>query len=207
MLILSISSAMVNILSGTYSTISAFMSLYDYLAIIVLMVLESASLPLPSEVILPLAGHFVRTGNLNMIIAIVASMVGTAIGISVDYWIAYFIEKDVVYRHLHTFRINRSSLEAFSGWFAKNGAFTVFVSRMLPVVRGLISFPAGFAKMNLKDFYLYSLIGALIWNTALIVFGYYALSITNIQVMFAVLALFAVVLYFVYKAGMKRIKG
>ena len=207
MLILSASSAIVNIITGTYSTISAFMSLYDYLAIIVLMALESASLPLPSEVILPLAGHFVRTGNLNIILAIVASMVGTAIGISVDYWIAYFIEKDVVYKHLHTFRISKPSLEAFDGWFAKNGAFTVFVSRMLPVVRGLISFPAGFAKMNLKDFYLYSLVGALVWNTALILFGYYALSIANAQIMFAVLALFGIVLYLVYRAGMKKIKG
>ena len=207
MLILSASSVIVNILTGTYSTISTFMSLYDYLAIIVLMALESASLPIPSEIILPLAGHFVRTGNLNIILAIVASMVGTVIGISVDYWIAYFIEKDVVYKHLHTFKINKSSLEAFDGWFAKNGAFTVFVSRMLPVVRGLISFPAGFAKMNLKNFYLYSLIGALIWNTALIIFGYYALSISNVQIMFAVLAVFAIVLYFVYRAGMKKIKG
>ena len=78
---------------------------------------------------------------------------------------------------------------------------------MLPVVRGLISFPAGFAKMNLKDFYLYSLVGALVWNTALILFGYYALSIANAQIMFAVLALFGIVLYLVYRAGMKKIKG
>lgn len=207
MLLLSASSVIVNILTGTYSTISSFMILYDYLAIIILMALESASLPIPSEVVLPLAGHFVQTGNLNLILAILASMVGTVIGISVDYWVAYFIEKDVIYKHLHTFRISKQSLDAFGGWFEKNGAFTVFISRMLPVVRGLISFPAGFAKMNLKDFYVYSLAGALIWNSALILFGYYALSIANAQIMFAVLALFGIVLYFVYRVGMKKIRG
>lgn len=207
MLILSTAAAIVQIFTGTYSAISALISVYGYAAIIVLMILESASLPIPSEVILPLAGHFAQIGDLNLYMAILASLVGTVIGISMDYAIAYFLEKNVVYKHLRSFHVKQSTLDSFDGWFAKNGAFTVFISRMLPIVRGLISFPAGFAKMPLRDFYLYSIAGVFIWNVALMLFGYYALSIASAQLLFAVLAVFAIVLYLVYRLGMKRIRG
>lgn len=206
MFILSITSTVLNILTGTYSTINAFITLYGYIAIIVLMALESASLPIPSEVILPLAGHAVALGNLNFYLAVAASLIGTVIGITIDYWIAYLLEKKVVYKHLNTFHIKKPMLESFDAWFAKNGAFAVFISRVLPVVRGLISFPAGFAKMSLKDFYIYSLAGSLVWNVALILFGYWALSIANVQLLFAVVALFAIVLYAIYKIGLKHIR-
>ncbi len=204
--VLSVSTAIVHILTGSYATINAFISLYGYIAVVVLMALESASLPIPSEVILPLAGHAVQLGNLNFYITVLASIIGTVIGITIDYWIAYVLEKRAVYKHLGAFHIKKSTMNSFDDWFGKNGAFAVFISRMLPVVRGIISFPAGFAKMSLKDFYLYSIAGALIWNVALIMFGYWALSIANAQLLFAVISVFAIVLYVVYRTGMKRIR-
>ncbi len=206
MFIFSVPNAIVHILTGSYAMINAFISLYGYIAVVVLMALESASLPIPSEVVLPLAGHAVQLYNLNFYIMVLASLIGTAIGITIDYWIAYVLEKSVVYKHLGAFHIKKSTLDSFDEWFSKNGSFAVFVSRILPVVRGLISFPAGFAKMPLKDFFLYSLAGSLIWNVALIMFGYWALSIANLQLLFAVIGVFAMALYMVYRTGMKRIR-
>jgi membrane protein DedA with SNARE-associated domain len=205
MLVLSITSWLLQVISGTYSTINTFITTHGLAAIVALMALESASLPIPSEVILPLAGRFAAAGDFSLYLAIAASIVGTVIGITVDYAIAYVLEKEVVYKHLSAFHIKKSDLDAFDAWFAKNGAFAVFVARLLPVVRGLISLPAGFAKMSLRDFYLYSIAGSLIWNVALIMFGYWALATSNAQLMFAAIAAFAIVLYLTYRIGMKRI--
>ena len=194
------------LLTGAYSAITSFVHLYGYLAIVVLMALESASLPIPSEVILPLAGHFIALGEMNPYLAVIATIIGTAIGISFDYAVAYLLGKELIYKHLHSFHIQKRMLDHFDRWFAENGSFAVFVSRLLPVIRGLISFPAGFAQMPLRKFYLYSLTGALIWNVALMAFGYYALSITNLQLLLGVVAAFAIVLYLIYHISLKRIR-
>jgi len=203
--ILSISS-MLSIFAGTYSAINAFISAYAYIAIIVLMALESASIPIPSEVILPLTGHFIQTGLLNPYLALIATMVGTTIGITIDYLVAYVLGKEVIYKHLRFFHVRKETLVHFDDWFSNNGAFAVSVSRLLPLVRGLISFPAGFARMPLRKFYFYSLLGSLAWNVALIAFGYYALQIQNATILFAVIALFAIVLYIMYHVAIRKIK-
>lgn len=185
-----------------YAAINKFIAGYGYAAVVALMALESASVPMPSEVILPLTGRFAAESLLNPYLAVLATMIGTAIGITVDYAVAYMLGKELVYRHLKSLRIRRSSLESFDAWFAKNGPFAVFVSRLLPLVRGLISFPAGFARMDLKRFYLYSMAGALVWNVALIAFGYYALSTSSLQVLFLAVAAFIIALYAAYRIAL-----
>jgi membrane protein DedA with SNARE-associated domain len=205
--ILVTAASVLHLLTGTYSTISTFIIRYAYAAVIVLMGLESASLPIPSEVVLPLIGSFAAKNLLNPYVAFVCTMIGTVIGISVDYAIAYFVGKDVVYKHLGALHIKKETLDSFDRWFSANGDFAVFVSRLLPVVRGLISFPAGFAQMPLKKFFFYSLAGSAIWNAALIAFGYYALSASNADILFAAIAAFAIVLYLIYHVALKKIKG
>ncbi len=192
--------AMLQLLTGTYSAINAFIILYGYLAIVFLM-----ALPLGSEVVLPLIGHFAQMGDIDFFVALIATLIGTFIGISVFYWIAYLLEKKVIYRHLGLLHIKKSNLDSFDEWFSRNGAFAMFISRLLPVVRGVMSLPAGFAKMNLKDFYLYSMAGSFIWNVALMGFGYYALSTTSVRLLFVATALFAIALYAVYRIGLSRI--
>lgn len=193
-------------LGGPYSAISGLIAAHSYLSVIILMALESASLPIPSEIILPVTGYFVHQGYLNLYLAILASLVGTSIGITIDYYIAYFLEKDIVYKNLKAFHIRKETLANFERWFSTNGSFAVFIMRLIPLARGLISFPAGFARMELKKFYFYSLLGSLIWNVALIEFGYYALSTANVDITFAAVGLFGIVLYVLYYFSMKRIR-
>ncbi len=199
--------SILQLLTGTYSSISAFIASYGDLAIVILMTLESASLPIPSEVLLPLAGAFAAQGYLGgPYLAYAAALAGTIFGITIDYFIAYFLGKEVVYKHLSSFHIRRESIELFDAWFKRNGPFAVFVARLLPVVRGLISLPAGFAEMSLKKFYFYSILGAMIWNAALMAFGYYALSTSNAQSLLVAVATLAIVLYLVYDLFSKKIK-
>ncbi|VVB77187.1 SNARE associated Golgi protein [uncultured archaeon] len=195
------------IIGLTSDAITAFMGQYGYVAVFVLMALEAASLPIPSEVVLPLAGYLGATGELGIIGSFIAAIAGSILGMTADYYIAYFIEKDVVYKHLHWFHIKRENVEAFDAWFNDNGRFTVFISRLLPVVRGLINFPAGFAKMRLRDFYIYSIAGAAIWTALLMGLGYYAHGLIdqNVYYLTIALAVFAIALYALYKYVMKKI--
>ncbi len=179
---------------------------YGYLAILVLMALEAASLPIPSEVILPVAGYFIAQGTLTFLGVLVVALVGEIIGMSIDYFIAYYLNKAVVYKHLGFFHLTASRLDAFDRWFQRNGSFAVFSLRLVPIVRGLISFPAGFAKMPKKQFYFYSILGSLIWNMLLIGFGYYALSQSSIGLAVILMAVLGVFLYIFYEIVVRKIR-
>ncbi len=200
------SSLLLNIFSLTYGAVTALISQYSYYAILVLMLLEAAAFPVPSEVVLPAVGYLAATNQLNPPLSFAAVIIGGIIGMGVDYYIAYFLGKDVVYRHLSLFHVNRERLEAFDDWFAKNGAFAVFITRLVPLVRALINFPAGFAQMPARKFFVYSIAGTLVWDVLLIGFGYYALSLNSFPMVIASIFLFALALYAVYHFTMKRIK-
>lgn len=196
-----------SIFNLTYSTLSSFISSYGYFAILILMILESASMPIPSELLLPATGYFAAKGVLNIYIALVVVYASSFIGMAINYYIAYLLGKDLVYKHLHWFRIKKEDVEAFERWFDKNGPFTVFISRLLPIVRGFINFPAGFALMNQKKFYTYSMAGTIIWDTALVMFGYYGLAANSITNVLIAIGVFGVALYTIYRIAIKNIKG
>ncbi len=180
---------------------------YKYYAILALMLLESASLPVPSEVVLPAIGYLAAQGQLNMALGATAAIIGSVIGFEIDYYIAYFVGKDIVYKHLKLFHIKQSTLDAFDRWFESNGSFAVFISRFIPVVRGLISFPAGFAEMPQKKFFLTSFAGTVIWDVALIIFGYYIGNATSATLIFAAIGVFAIILYLIYVYALRRIRN
>ncbi len=197
--------------SSTYYELHSIITSYGYFGILFLMGLESASLPIPSEVILPAIGYFSNAAVcgpfcLNGYLSFIAAVVGGIIGITVDYFIAFFIGKDLIYKHIEKFHIKKEDLEAFEKWFEKNGAFAVFIGRLVPVVRGLISFPAGFAEMDKKQFYIYSTAGSIIWDAILMGFGYYALSTKNIYLLTISLAAFGIILYLLYTKLLKGIR-
>jgi membrane protein DedA with SNARE-associated domain len=208
MLIFYFTISIMSVLTGASTSMQSLIATHGYVAIIALMALESASLPIPSEVVLPVVGLYVYNGTLNIYLAVLSTVIGTLIGITVDYYVAYFLGKDVVYSHAKRFHIKKESIDHFDKWFNNNAGFTVFVARLIPVVRGLISFPAGFAQMDLKKFYLYSLAGSLVWNVALIGFGYYTLGSTNnnLTLILAGVGLFAQALYIIYHVSMGKIK-
>ncbi|MFG1449329.1 MAG: DedA family protein [Thermoplasmataceae archaeon] len=198
-------SYLISIILGRSGPIHNLVVNYGYTGIGILMMLESASLPIPSEVILPLSGQYIHLGILNFPGVLLVALLGGLVGFSIDYFIAYFLGKDVIYNHLHIFHLKKESVENFETWFEKNGSFAVFIIRMVPGVRGLISLVAGFAKMDLKKFYLFSFLGSLVWDTLLIIFGYYAFSgsLTSIIEYVAILLL---VLYLIYVLLMRNVK-
>ena len=189
-----------------YGIVTNLVHAYGVAAVFVLMLLESSSIPVPSEVIMPLAGVFAAQHIFSFYIALLASIAGSAIGIAIDYLIGYYIGKDIVYKHLRLFHIKKESLDAFDEWFSRNGVAAVFFTRLVPVVRTLMSFPAGFAKMPPKTFFTYSIAGAAIWNTVLMLFGFYFLSSTNAVVLMAAIGVFAIALYITYRYAVKSMR-
>jgi membrane protein DedA with SNARE-associated domain len=185
---------------------SGIVGKYGYLAIFILMILESATLPVPSEVVLPLAGLLAQRGLLSLPLGLLVAVVGSTIGMAIDYYIGYFIGKDVVYKHLRFFHISKASLDSFDRWFERNGDAGVFISRLFPVIRTVISFPAGFAKMEQKKFFLYSVVGTVIWDLVLMLFGFYLLSANRAVEVMAAVAVFGIVLYVLYRIANQRVR-
>lgn len=161
---------------------------------------------MPSEAVLPLAGYFSATGALNVYLAIAVALAGGILGAAVDYAIGYYVGNDVVYKHLGRFHVKRKDLDAFDAWFDRNAILAVFMSRLIPVVRTAMSFPAGFAKMPLKDFFAYSIAGTLIWDIVLVGFGFYALSASSAELILASVSVFVIFLYVVYALFMRHVR-
>lgn len=192
--------------SNPHAAINALMASYGYAAVFVLMLLESSSIPVPSEVVLPLAGFFAAKGVLDFLPALVVAMLGSIGGLAIDYAIGYYLGKDVIYAHLSIFHVKKRDLDAFDAWFDRNAIAAVFLSRLLPVVRTVMSFPAGFAKMPLKEFFAYSILGSFIWDVVLMAFGFYALSANSAVMALGAIGVFAIALYIIYAAFMRRIR-
>ncbi|MGC8649046.1 MAG: DedA family protein [Candidatus Micrarchaeia archaeon] len=169
------------------------------------MLLESTSLPVPSEIIMPLAGLLSRDGLFLFPLAFLAATLGSLIGVLIDYYIGYILGKDIIYKHMHFFHLKKEEIDKFDKWFNSNMALTVFISRLIPVIRTFMSFPAGFAKMDMKDFISYSLLGIIIWDFILMLFGYYLIASSNINIVIISIILFLLTLYFIYKIAKKHI--
>ncbi len=194
------------LISGITNLIPVLIKSYGYVAIFALMVLESATIPVPSEIILPLGGYLAAKGALSLPIVFVVGVLGSTIGMLIDYAIGYYIGKDVFYKHLNTLHIKKSTIDGFDNWFNKNAPAAVMFSRILPVVRTIMSFPAGFARMNIKEFLAYSLVGIVIWDGVLTMYGYYLLSAKSAVVALGATGIVAIVLYVIYVFAKRRLK-
>ena len=149
-------------------------SLWGYPGIFGLMILESSSLPLPSEVILPFSGYLVSTGQLNLWITIIVATVAAIVGSLIDYYIGLKgVEVLSKRRVLGRVLFSMDQLAFADKWFTKHGSLTIFLARLIPGIRTLISFPAGAAKMPITKFLIYTTAGCLLWNSLLIYVGYY----------------------------------
>lgn len=148
---------------------TSVMSAYGGLALFVLMTLESSSLPIPSEVVLPFAGFLVHDGRFSFATALALATVGAMIGSYVDYYIGRYLGNSRLLRETPLFSRGLMSAES---WFARYGAIAVFATRFLAGARTLISFPAGASRMSFVKFSLLTLAGCLAWNAVLIYAGY-----------------------------------
>lgn len=160
------------ILSFVASLAVSVTSYLGYPGIFILMAAESMVIPLPSELIMPFAGFLASTGRFNFFLAIIASSCGSLFGSLISYWMGAYGGEKIVIRWGKYLLLDIEDLKRTERWFAKRGEITIFIGRFIPVVRHLISIPAGIGKMDLGKFSLYTILGATTWNTILLYFGY-----------------------------------
>ncbi len=156
----------------------------NYFTIALLMAIESTFLPLPSEIVIPFAAYKAAEGNLNVFLVVLFGTIGALIGSLFNYYLAKYLGRLLVYklantRFAHLFLINQQKVEEAENYFIENGKTSTFIGRLVPGIRHLISIPAGLARMNIKDFILYTFLGAGIWNIILALIGYYLYDIKD----------------------------
>lgn len=134
-----------------------------YAGIAALMGIESACIPLPSEIIMPFAGYVVFLGHLNLFLVATAGAVGCNLGSAVAYWIGARGGRPLVERYGSWVLMSHHDLDRMTRFFERYGAITVLLGRLLPVVRTFIAFPAGIAKMSQVRFHVYTFIGSWPW--------------------------------------------
>jgi len=158
----------ITILSGF---IVAVISKMGYMGIVLLMAIESACIPLPSEIIMPFSGYLVSRGEMNLWWVAVAGAVGCVLGSLVAYWVGMYGGRPFIEKYGKYILLSRHDLDIADRWFAKHGEVIVFVSRLLPAIRTFIAFPAGVARMNLTRFVIYTFAGSLPWCLGLAYVG------------------------------------
>ncbi len=144
-----------------------------YPGIFILMAMESSVIPIPSELIMPPAGYLAQAGQMNMLIAILCGIFGSLFGAYVNYFAAHYLGRPLLLKYGRYVWITEEKFMKVETFFLKHGEISTFIGRLLPVVRHLISLPAGLAGMNHLKFSLYTLLGAGIWVTILTWIGYF----------------------------------
>jgi len=155
------------ILAAIAGFIIAVISASGYAGICLLMAIESACIPLPSEVIMPFAGYLVHTGRLSLLWVATAGALGCNLGSAVAYWIGAHGGRRFITRYGRFVLLDTHDLARAEHYFAQYGGITVFLARLLPVIRTFIALPAGIAKMPQLRFHLYTFLGSWPWCFAL----------------------------------------
>jgi membrane protein DedA with SNARE-associated domain len=151
--------------------IVATISTLGYGGVVLLMAIESACIPLPSEIIMPFSGYLVYKGQFNLWAVGVAGAVGCVVGSWVAYYVGLYGGRPMVEKYGRYILLSRHDLDLADRWFARYGEAIVFFSRLLPVIRTFIAFPAGVARMNMTRFTVYTFLGSLPWCIGLAYVG------------------------------------
>lgn len=155
--------------------ITEFMDQFGYFGVFLLIMIENVFPPIPSEVILTFGGFMTTYSDMTRMGVIIAATVGSIIGAMILYSIGLFLDvarlEKIVDRWGGVLRLTRKDIRKADAWFDKYGPWTVLLCRLVPLIRSLISIPAGMSNMNFSLFILLTTIGSLIWNTALVMIG------------------------------------
>lgn len=143
--------------------IISVISTLGYGGIVLLMAIESACIPLPSEIIMPFSGFLVFKGELTLWGVSLAGAVGCVVGSIPAYYLGMYGGRPLVERYGRWLLISHHDLALADRWFERHGEITIFIGRLLPAVRTFIAFPAGVARMRLDRFMLYTFVGSLLW--------------------------------------------
>ena len=194
----------------------------NYPNILLLMLLESTVVPVPSELVVAPAAYHAASGGLNVFLVVLFATIGAAIGASINYIVALYVGRPVVYKFANSkwgkmCLLNQEKVEKSERYFDDHGVAATLTGRLIPGIRHLISIPAGLARMNYGKFLLYTTIGAGAWHTILAAMGWYLHAIVpeeelnetieryNHYIVFGILALVAVaIVYFVVKHRRKN---
>jgi membrane protein DedA with SNARE-associated domain len=153
------------------SWIIHFISTLGYFGVFILMTLESALVPIPSEVTMPFSGSLIASGQFDFWILVIVGTLGNLVGSLLAYWLGAWgqeaVVRKVIIKYGKYLLISEHEYDRSERWFRNHGEMVVFGSRILPVLRTFISLPAGVAKMNLTRFIVYTTVGSFIWSFVL----------------------------------------
>ncbi len=159
---------------------SWFVENANYLLVFVFMMVESSFIPFPSEVVVPPAAYLAAQPghDMNVVGVVLAATAGAVAGAMVNYLLALWIGRPLVYRFAdsrvgHACLLDRAKVDRAEKYFDEHGAVSTFLGRLIPAVRQLISIPAGLARMNIGSFVLYTALGAAVWNSVLAALGWW----------------------------------
>lgn len=156
----------------------------NYFTVALLMAVESSFIPFPSEVVIPFAAYKAAQGGMNVFGVIIAGTIGAMIGALVNYYLSLYLGRPLVYKFADSrlgkmLLLSKEKVQHAENYFIRNGNSSTFIGRLVPAVRQLISIPAGLAKMNMRNFLLYTAAGAGLWNIILAVIGYFVYELRD----------------------------
>lgn len=189
-----------------------------YPGVFILVTLESTLVPIPSELVFPFAGFLASKGVFSLPVLLFINSAGAMLGSGIGYWIGAAGGKPLLLKYGKYLLIRKHDIEKTQQWFERHGKATIFFARLVPVVRHIISLPAGVARMPLRAFFTQTFLGATLWGSFLILLGYYlgehweavANNIKRFDLVFGVLIVVAVLLVAVriyIKRRRERIPG
>ncbi|MBC1288111.1 DedA family protein [Listeria welshimeri] len=155
--------------------ITSIMADFGYIGIFLLIMVENLFPPIPSEIILTFGGFMTTVSSLNVVMVIIVATLGSVVGAILLYKVASYFGKErltkIVLKYGRILRLKESDIERAESFFMKYGSWAVFLCRMIPLIRSLISIPAGMTKMKMSRFLVLTTAGSLLWNTVLIGLG------------------------------------
>lgn len=158
--------------------LSTLLGNLNYGTILVLMLLESTVIPVPSEFVVTPAAYHAAAGNINVFLVVLFATIGADIGASINYFVAFYLGRPIIYRFANSkwgrmCLLNQQKVEHSEKYFSDHGVVATLTGRLLPGIRHLISIPAGLSKMHYGKFLLYTTIGAGCWHAILAALGWY----------------------------------
>jgi membrane protein DedA with SNARE-associated domain len=158
--------------------ISTLLGNLNYGTILLLMLLESTVIPVPSELVVAPAAYHAASGQLNVVLVVLFATIGADLGASINYFVALYVGRPVIYRFANSrwgkmCLLNQEKVEKSERYFDEHGIVATLTGRLIPGIRHLISIPAGLARMNYWKFLLYTTIGAGVWHSILAALGWY----------------------------------